>query len=273
MEERSLFANPGVLEQEYLPRLLPYRENQHKYIADCLKPLFAGRNGRNLLITGSPGIGKTASIRFVFRKLTEETDRILPVYVNCWKHDTTFKIISSVAELFDIRTEKKPIDEVFELMLKRMKQFDAVAFAFDEIDRIQDTNFLYRFLEDVPLKSIFLITNMSEWVAHLDRRILSRLMIEKLEFKPYNLEETRGILKERVQYAFAPYVWEPQAFEAVARKTYELKDIRLGLFLLKESGEIAEARNAEKIGVAEVEEAIRRIKDFYERKTISNFYR
>ena len=84
----SIFINIESLEQTYLPRLLIYREEQHKYIAECIKPLFNGRNGTNLLITGAPGIGKTACTKFILRKLMEETENIMPIYINCWKRDT-----------------------------------------------------------------------------------------------------------------------------------------------------------------------------------------
>lgn len=262
--DESLFINPGVLEQDYLPRLLPYRENEHRYLADCIKPLFNGRNGTNLLVSGPSGIGKTACVKFIFRKLLEETEGINPIYVNCWKRDSTFKIINNIAEQLDIKLlEKKSADEIFDRILSKLGKYHGVAFAFDEFDKAQDHSFLYRFLEDVSLKTIFIISNNLDFVSSLDKRLLSRLSLEKINFKPYNFEEVRGILHERSKYAFVPNVWDYDANEIVVKKTFEANDIRFGLNLLKKSGETAENRASRKIELSDVEQALEKLKDFY----------
>jgi len=256
----SIFINSEALEQTFLPRLLPYREEQHKYMAECIKPLFNGRNGTNLLVMGSPGIGKTACVRFIIRKLMEETENIMPIYINCWKRDTSPKIINEMASLLDIKTlEKLSSDELFDRIIIRMNKYDGVVFAFDEIDKTKDYDFLYRILEDIPHKTIILITNMSEWIAKLDRRLTSRLLLDTLEFRSYNFEEIRGILHERQKYAFIPDAWDYDAFEVIIKKTFHSKDIRHGLFLMKNAGETAENSNADKIGIKDVEKAMEKI--------------
>lgn len=256
----SLLVNPAILEQTFLPRLLPYREEQHRYLADCIKPLMNGRSGMNLLITGGVGIGKTACVRFILRMLTEETDNIMPIYVNCWKRDTTPKIVNDIADQMGIKTvEKASADEIFDKLIEKFSKCDGVVFAFDEIDRVTDFDFLYRILEDVPRKTVFLITNVNDWVAKVDRRLMSRLTPDRVEFKPYKFEEVRGVLFERQRYAFAPNAWEYEAFENVIRKTFLIKDIRSGLFLMKTAAEIAETRNATRIGIDDVANAIEKL--------------
>ncbi len=258
----SIFINTVALEQAYIPRLLPYREEQHKYLAECIKPLFKRRAGTNLLIAGTPGIGKTACTRFVLRKLMENTDNIMPIYINCWKRDTSSKIINEMAKLMGIRTmEKISSDELFDRILLRFNKYAGVAFAFDEIDKVKDFDFLYRILEDVSHKTVFLITNVSEWVAKLDRRLISRLLLDRVEFKPYNFEETRGILYERRKHAFIPNAWDYDAFELIVKKTFASKDVRVGLFLMKIAGENAENRGSEKIEVKDVEKALKKLED------------
>jgi cell division control protein 6 len=268
----SLFINPAILEQTFLPRLLPYREEQHKYLAECIKPMFERRGGTNLIITGSSGIGKTACVKYIFRELVENTDNIMPIYVNCWKRDTSPKIINEIARKMDMKLiDKLSSDEVFDRFIEKFNKFDGVVFAFDEMDKVKDFDFLYRILEDVQYKTIFLITNVSEIVAKMDRRLLSRMLLEKVEFKPYNFEETRGILYERQKAAFAPGSWDYDAFEGVIRKTYSVKDIRTGLFLMKTAGELATSRNAPKINTEDVNKALEKLEDFYSKTDIGDF--
>ena len=73
-EGESLFKNEDALDGDFIPRNLPYRENQHHHVASVIKPLLMGRNGRNLFICGAPGIGKTAAVKWVLRELEEETN-------------------------------------------------------------------------------------------------------------------------------------------------------------------------------------------------------
>jgi cell division control protein 6 len=261
----SLFINPAIVEQAYLPKLLPYREEQHQYLAECIKPLMNGRTGRNLLVVGAPGIGKTACTKFILRKLMEETDNIMPIYINCWKRDTSSKIINDMAVQLEVKIgEKVYSDEIFDMLVGKLNKYDGVVLAFDEIDKVKDFDFLYRVVEDVERKTIFLITNVSDWIAKVDRRLMSRLMLDRIEFKPYKFEEVRGILYERQKYAFAPRIWDYDAFESIIRKTFTSKDIRIGLFLMKTAGEIAEAKNATKIEIDDVNKAMEKLKDFYE---------
>jgi len=62
--DESLFKNELALDYSFLPKLLPHRENQQRYIATSIKPLLMQKNGRNLFVYGAPGIGKTAGELF-----------------------------------------------------------------------------------------------------------------------------------------------------------------------------------------------------------------
>ena len=92
-DDESLFKNSVALDFDYQPKLIPYREKEQFSIANCVKPLFSKRNGKNVFIVGRPGIGKTVACKHVLKELEEETDDIIPIYVNCWKKNTTYKVI------------------------------------------------------------------------------------------------------------------------------------------------------------------------------------
>ena len=93
-------------------------------------------------------------------------------------------------------------------------------------------------------------------------RIKSRLNCESLEFKPYNYEETLGILKQRIEYAFHPNMFNKEALELISKKAFELGDLRTGIYLLKEAGDIAEFKNKNKIEINDAEEAIKKLDNF-----------
>ena len=145
----TLFRNIDALDFEFVPKMLPYRENQQQYVATCIKPLLQGRNGKNLFIFGAPGIGKTAAIRWVMRDLEEHTDDVIPIYINCWQKNTTYKIIIEMCEILGYKfTQNKKTEELLKIV-KNILNKTAVVFAFDEIDKVEDFDFLYSILEEI----------------------------------------------------------------------------------------------------------------------------
>lgn len=255
----SVFRNLDALDFDFLPKLLPYRESQQRFIADCIKPLLQGRNGRNLFISGAPGIGKTAAIKWVLRDLEDETEDVVPIYINCWQKNTSYKIIIEICDALGYKfTQNKKTEELFKVV-KEILNKKSVVFAFDEVDKLEDFSFLYTILEEIYKKSVLIITNYRDWLSSLDQRIMSRLTPEMLDFPQYTREETAGILKDRTKYAFVPGVWEKDAFDLVSEKAADLKDIRSGLFMMKESGMAAEEASSKKILLQHAKKAVEKV--------------
>ncbi len=267
--DETIFRNPVALESEYMPKEIPYRENEQHYIAECIKPLMKGRNGRNLLVHGVSGIGKTLAVKSVLKELKEESSDVYPIFVNCWQKRTSYKIMLDICEQLEFKfTHNKNTEELFD-MVKKIINKKAAVFVFDEIDRAEDTDFLYFILEEIYRKSIILISNYENWATNLDMRIKSRLGLDSLKFEKYKMSEILGIIRRRIESAFYPRVWEERSTEKVAEAALESSDIRLALFLLNESGNNAENRSSRKVELQDVEKAIQKINK-YSNKPKSN---
>ena len=258
----SLINNEEALDFEFLPKALPHREKEQRFIADCIKPLMMNRNGRNVVMHGPPGIGKTAAVKFVIRELEEKTDDVYPIYINCWKQNTSYKVMVEICEQLGYRLvqNKKTVD-LSKIVASMINKKTAIFF-FDEIDKAEDHDFLYTLLEEIYKKSIILVTNLKEWIVGLDSRIKSRLTPEMLEFKQYNEHETKDIMEMRAKIAFPPGVLQDNAFNRIAKKTFEIKDIRTGLFIMREAALEAETQSKRKIELPDVEKAISKLDDF-----------
>lgn len=260
--DESLFKNPVALDYDYLPKLLPFREGEQRKIAACIKPLFQRRNGRNILIYGKSGVGKTAACKHVLKELEEQTDKITPIFINCWQKNTSYKILTQICELIGYKlTHNKKTDELLKVVVKLLNKESAVL-VFDEIDKVEDYDFLYYFLESIYRKSVILVTNHKKWYNELDSRIKSRLVAEMQEFEPYDLKETAGILRQRILHGFYEGVFNEESINLITNKTYQLKDIRSGLYLLKEAANIAEENASRKVELEHVKKAIGKLDDF-----------
>ncbi len=243
----SIFKNEDALDPEWVPKLLPYRDQQQHHIASCIKPLLQERNGRNVFIYGAPGIGKTAATRWVLRDLEENTEEIVTFYVNCWKKNTSYKVLVDLCQQMNYTfTQNKKTEEIFDI-IKNMVNKKSAVFVFDEIDKMDEFEFLYSILNDVYKKTIIIITNFKDWLNELEDRVKSRLLPEIIEFKQYNPQETEEILKQRLEYAFVDNAWEEDALKLVVARAADSKDIRVGLHLLREAGLIAEESSSKKI--------------------------
>ena len=265
--DESLIIDDTPLDYDYIPKLVKYREKEQFELANSIKPLFHQRSGRNLLIYGPPGIGKSVAVKNVLNELEQETESINIFYINCWHHNTTYKILIEICNEFGYHfTQNKKTIDLYNLLEKKINDLPCV-FVFDEIDRVTDIDFLYFILEKIMRTSIILITNYPSWLSDLDKRIKSRLMAELLEFKDYNTKEIKGILQERMQHAFTLGVWEKNAFDLIVDKTTQIKDIRSGLFLLRESGLNAEEKSQKKVEIQNVDVAIQKLEEFTIKKS------
>jgi len=259
--DETIFKEEIALDLDYKPLIIKHRENQQHHIATCIKPLLQDRNGKNLIITGAPGIGKTLATQKILDDLEQDTDNIIPIYINCWKKDTPFKIALEICNLLEYKfTHNKDTDALLKEICSIINKKSAVI-VLDEIDKLSDFSILYSLLEDINKKTLILITNEKTFLQDLDIRIRSRLTPEGLEFKEYNYDETADILKQRIEQAFFQGVISPESFDLIANKTFEARDIRTGLYLLKESGDTAELNSSKKVLPEHTKIALEKLKD------------
>ncbi len=261
-----IFRNEESLDPEWLPKNLPYREAQHHRIAACITPLLHGRTGRNCIIYGAPGIGKTAAVKLVLKELDDNPDVNAPdvyvLYVNCWQKNTTYKIFVEICELLGYKfVQNKNTEELFRIIQSIVNKKAAV-FAFDEVDKVEEVDFLYGIFTEVLKKSVLLITNHKQWYSSVDERVRSRLVPELIEFNQYSEDEIKGILHQRLGSAFSLGSWDDSAFEDVVCSTVSTGDVRLGLHLLRESALVAEEESSSRVLLEHAKTALSRLHDF-----------
>ena len=264
--DETLFKNEVVLDYDYLPHILKYREDQQQQIANIIKPLFQSRMGSNLIITGKPGIGKTAACKHVLRDMEQHSNSIKGIIVNCWKHDTAYKAIVEICNQLDYKwVQNKKTNELMKEIASILNKKSAVII-LDEVDKLKEEQLIYYLLEDLFKKCIIMISNEKDFISYLDQRTRSRLVPELIEFNPYSYKETYDILNERRNIGFFENVLDDDCFEKIVEKTKEYEDIRTGLFLLKETGNSAENRSSRNCNIEDTNKAIGKLGAFMKSK-------
>lgn len=119
----KIFKNEEILSTEYLPEMLPFRENQIQVLANNLLPASKGRKPQNTSLFGSPGIGKTACVKFVFREF-EEYSGIKTIYLNCWDYNTAISILSKITLEMGIFVQRRGLgkDEIMEKFIEACRK-------------------------------------------------------------------------------------------------------------------------------------------------------
>ena len=252
----GIIKNEEALSYDYVPKKLPFREGQVDEIADAIKPLVEGHKGTNLFISGAPGIGKTASVKWILRELSDYSDDVIPIYINCWNFRTKYFIFMEMANKINVSfTMGKSSEHVLQQVRFKLRE-KKVVFVFDEIDKVEDSDFLYQVVSLFPESCIMLISNSADYLFNVEPRIKSRLMARTVSFKPYSLKEVQGILKERAGHALRSSSLPVEILKQIAVVTNNKKDIRVGLFLLRESAKSAESDNRRKINEKDVKALI-----------------
>ncbi|MCX8163010.1 MAG: AAA family ATPase [Candidatus Micrarchaeota archaeon] len=260
---RSIFKNEAVLKPDYLPEQLIGRESQIREIAYMLKDAEYGKTPAPILLIGKPGTGKTTTIKYILKQLTEVSTKPVCIYINCWENYTKFGILSKIVIDLGSMSPRRGLasDELLATIAEVIRKNENVLIVvLDEIDRLianSEESILYdlaRAKESMNLKATVIgITNMENFASKLDSRIASSLIHNTIKFEPYNILQLKDILKERAKLALWSGAYNEDIIglcAAIASKAGG--DARFAIHLLWASAKKAEEENSSKITIEHV---------------------
>jgi len=277
LQKQSVFLNRDAISQHFIPKELPFREKQLKEISSILTAALQGKKPNNVFVYGKVGTGKTCVVRHVLQELQEfkqkSSARVESCYINCRVHNSKYKALQKCCKEFYPSENFLGYSAafVFEKILDfARKNKNQVLIALDEIDKVKDLDELVYALsrgndeleQGEGAITIIGISNNVLFKERLDARTKSSLCQEELVFAPYNAEELKEILKQRVEIAFKPKSVQESALNlAAAIAAQESGDARTAVLLLLRAGELSDKESKEKVSDEEVKKAKSKVEE------------
>lgn len=239
-------------------------------LAICLRPALRGGRPVNTVVLGSPATGKTTAINKIFEMVGETSDRVVCVYVNCQLHTTRFNIFSQIYnELFGHMPPETgvPFSRIYGKIMKYLRDEDkAMVVALDDVNYLFHSKNANKIFYDIlraheefkgVRTGIFAILSDIEFRYMLDKNVNSVFIPQEVIFDPYSPSEMRDILTDRIKAGFYPDVISDEILDMIVDQASSAGDLRIGIDLLRVSGNFAEADASKTIEEKHVLEAMK----------------
>ncbi len=280
--DESVFRDEHVFEIDYIPETFRHRNSQLESLKYALRPAVRGSRPLNTIIRGPPGTGKTTAVQKLFGELGGQSD-VEVVRVNCQVDSTRYAVFSRLFEgVFEYEPPASGISfkKLFGQLTDRLVDEECVlVVALDDInylfyeDEASDTLYsLLRAHEAHPGTKIGVIVVSSDLsldvIDSLDSRVQSVFRPEEIYFPRYGVDEILSILRERAKRGFHEGVISDTELEAVADRTADSGDLRVGIDLLRRAGLHAEMRASQTVTLEDVDAAYEKSKHVHLSRTL-----
>jgi len=266
---RSIFLNPKILDSNFIPSELPFRENHAQALAKILAPALQGQRPSNVLIYGTPGTGKTIVAKTVLQELNEAAKTtgapVKTVYVNTrLRHmaDTEYRLVAQLARLFgaEVPFTGLPLNEVYQVFFAAVDKPGNLIIVLDEIDHLlskSGAEVLFNLVsgaQHAQISFIGISSNMTI-MDQIDPRVRTKLSPEELLFPPYDAVQITEILNKRA-VAFRPGCLDSSVIpKCSAHAAREHGDACRAIELLRIASEIADRNSENKVTSMHVDQA------------------
>ncbi|CAM1507335.1 Fc.00g069760.m01.CDS01 [Cosmosporella sp. VM-42] len=238
-----------------VPTSLPCREGEFSLVYSHLEAAISDGTGNCIYISGTPGTGKTATVREVIGRLEEavgsdELDDFIFVEINGMKITDPHQSYSLLWEALkgDRASPAQALDLLEREFSNPSPRRTPCVVLMDELDQLVTKNqaVMYNFFNWPTLRHSRLIVlavanTMDLPERTLSNKISSRLGLTRITFPGYNHEQLMKIIQSRLEGVPGNIV-DPDAIQFASRKVAAVSgDARRALDICRRAVELAEA--------------------------------
>jgi cell division control protein 6 len=231
---------------------------------------------------GSPATGKTTAIHKIFEMVEERSEKVVCAYVNCQLYNTRFNIFSQIYQhIFGFLPAETgvPFSRIYgEIMKKLSNEGKTLVVALDDVNHLfyskNANQILYDILRAYEVfpgvkTGVFAIISDIEFRYMLDKNVSSVFIPQEVIFDPYTWHDIMDILKDRVKVGFYPSVLSDELLDEIVDVTQATGDLRVGIDLLRTSGNFAEADASRNIQREHLKKAMQDFDSYHLHDTIN----
>lgn len=261
----------GSLHVSTVPDSLPCRENEFSQIFLALESAINAETGSCIYVSGTPGTGKTATVREVISQLQlrcqeGELPEFSFIEINGMKLINPLEAYETLWE--EISGQRVSSANAVALLEKEFKvanpQRVPVLVLMDEMDQLvtKSQGVMYNFFNwptfrNSKLVVVAVANTMDLPERMLSNKISSRLGLTRIQFPGYNHDQLREIIESRLIDVEGGIV-EKDAIEFASRKVASVSgDARRALDICRRAVELAQADgNDQRVKISHVKRAI-----------------
>ena len=267
LDNQGLFKDETILFSDYIPEILPHRENQILEMTKYMKGLFSRQQEKlsfrqTIIISGPVGSGKTSTAKKFGIDLqsyaTMKLSNVKFVYrhLNCRRIRTIYLLLIELLKSFLPYYPERGFSsaELLRDLFQTLEKFNYyLLLTLDEIDYLLHDSELDTLLYaltrpmDAAIEpenqrlSLILITRNDNFLFLLESTTKSSLSKNIVKFFPYTAEQLESILQERIKKSLFPDVIQPALVSSIVAAAIENGgDARVAIELLWRSVKIAE---------------------------------
>ncbi|KAI1133506.1 ATPase [Nemania abortiva] len=240
-----------------VPATLPCRETEFSIVYSHLEAAITDGSGACIYISGTPGTGKTATVREVVSRLddavrADELDDFIFVEINGMKITDPHQSYCLLWEA--LRGQRVSPSQALDLLEREFnnpspRRVPCVVL-MDELDQLvtKTQSVMYNFFNWPGLRHSRLIVlavanTMDLPERTLSNKISSRLGLTRITFPGYNHEQLMKIIQSRLE-GVPGHIVEPDAVQFASRKVAAVSgDARRALDICRRAVELAEAES------------------------------
>jgi len=252
-EDTNIIKNGEVFDLRYVPRHFYIRKEMHR-IAENIKMFIKYGIPEHIYLSGKPGSGKTASIKYLQREAEMRGFNLGFYYVSGREYNTKYKIMARICGFERSIDPNKVHDEFF----RRVK--GKAIIVLDEADlvsprELNDVCFMFsRWGEAVEVANdsvvlLILIGCNVNLTKSLEPSVFSSLHPKFVFYGSYKKEELFEILRLRAKEGLHDGGWSDEMLEEIAAVCAEeyLGDARFAILALRELAVNSEFRGLDRI--------------------------